>query len=146
MGAEIVSRPRVVLDTNVLLSALLFEGVVSRLVSSWKSGGFLCLLTRPILDEYLRALAYPKFQLTDREIKILIEEDLLPFIEVVYESKGAVPRLKDRDDEKFLAACLGGKADVLITGDKELLTVKSIGKTMIESPANFLKRIEIIPR
>jgi putative PIN family toxin of toxin-antitoxin system len=146
VGAEIVSRPRAVLDTNVLLSALLFEGEVSRLVALWQKGDFLFLLTRPILDEYLRALAYPKFQLTDREVKALIEEDLLPFVEVVQESKRTVPRLKDRDDEKFLAACLGGKADVLVTGDKELLAVKSIGKTAIESPGDFLKRITVTPR
>lgn len=141
-----MSRLRVLLDTNVFLSALLFGGDLARLVSLWQKDEFLYLLTRPILDEYLRALAYPKFQLTDTEIKALVEEDLLPFVEVVQEAKLQVPRLKDRDDEKFLAAALGGRADILVTGDKVLLEVKKIGKAVIETPREFLKRFDVTPR
>jgi len=135
-----VNRSRIVLDTNVFLSALIFDGECSKLVPLWQKGEFLYLLTRPILDEYVRALSYPKFQLADREIKALVEEDLLPFVEVVQETKGAVPRLKDRDDEKFLSAALGGKADILVTGDKELLSLKNIGRATIESPGDYLKK------
>lgn len=137
---------RVLLDTNAFLSALLFGGELSRLVTLWQKGAFRYLITRPILDEYVRTLAYPKFQLTDLEIKSLIEEDVLPFVEVIAESKARVPRLKDRDDEKFLSAAWGGQADVLVTGDNVLLEVGRIGKAVIETPREFLKRFDATPR
>ena len=60
---------RVVLDTNALVSALLFSGVSSKLVSLWQNGSIAPLLSREILDEYLRVLSYPKFALSEKEIK-----------------------------------------------------------------------------
>ncbi len=162
---------RVVIDTNVLISALLFhryapqgkpwtqtrgkprgidpqrlvprrgiQGVSSQLVSLWQQQKITYLLTRPILDEYLRALAYPKFQLTDREIKSLIEEDLLPFTSIILDTPIVVPKLSDPDDEKFLQAALLGQADYLITGDKVLLNLKKIENCLILTPADFLEK------
>ena len=74
---------RVVLDTNAVVSALLFSGVSSKLVSLWQNGLITPLLSREILDEYLRVLSYPKFELSEEEIKELIQEEILPFAEVV---------------------------------------------------------------
>jgi putative PIN family toxin of toxin-antitoxin system len=74
---------RVVLDTNVLVSALLFTGISSELVPLWQRSIITVLLSRGILEEYLRVLSYPKFQLSEAEIKGLIEEELLPYVEVV---------------------------------------------------------------
>jgi hypothetical protein len=68
---------RVVLDTNVLVSALLFTGITSEIVPLWKEGAVSLLLSRDILEEYLRVLGYPKFQLSEADIKGLIEEELL---------------------------------------------------------------------
>jgi putative PIN family toxin of toxin-antitoxin system len=65
---------RVVLDTNAVVSALLFSGVSSKLVSLWQEGLITPLLSRQILDEYLRVLSYPKFALSEEEIKELIQE------------------------------------------------------------------------
>ena len=130
--------PKAVLDTNVLISALLFDGECAKLVPLWKKGKFVCLLSKPILEEYVRALAYPKFQLTDKEIKALIEEDVLPFVETVSEKKISVPRLKDRDDEKFLAASVAGEADYLVTGDRGLLELGKCRDVIIMAPSKFL--------
>jgi len=52
---------RVVLDTSAVISALLFSGVSSKLVSLWQNGLITPLLSREVLDEYLRVLSYPKF-------------------------------------------------------------------------------------
>ncbi len=130
---------RILLDTNVLISAILFGGVTSQLVNLWQGGAILPLITRPILEEYLRALAYPKFQLTDREIKLLIEEDLLPFVEVVAERAVAIPKLEDHDDEKFLVAAISGKAHFLLTGDQILLQEEKVGECVITTPGEFLR-------
>ena len=138
-SAGLVSPPKVVLDTNAFVSAMLFEGVSSRLVPLWQSQKILVLLSRPILDEYLRVLSYPKFNLTDREIKSVIEDELLPFVHIVSQPtlKG-IPFLKDASDRKFLACAREGKADYLVSGDKELLAQHHIGKTLILTPSEFL--------
>ena len=68
---------RVVLDTNAVVSALLFSGVSSKLVSLWENGSITPLLSREILDEYLQVLSYPKFQLSEEEVKELIQEEIL---------------------------------------------------------------------
>lgn len=131
-----------ILDTNALLSAHLFSGVSSRLVPLWQSRQFLFLLSRPILDEYLHTLAYPKFNLTEKEIQSLIQEEVLPYVEVIsIEGKLNIPFLKDVSDRKFLECALAGGADYLVTGDKELLSLKKIGKTLILPPAEFLEII-----
>lgn len=139
MGTEIVSRPSVVVDTNVFLSSVLFKGECAKLVPLWQQRRFVYLLSRSILDEYIRALSYPKFQLTEKEVKALVEDELLPFVDIIKEEKVSVPKLKDRDDEKFLIAAVCATADYLVTGDKGLLTLKTVGKTRIASPSDFLK-------
>jgi uncharacterized protein len=60
---------RIVLDTNTVTSALLFSGTASRLVPLWQSRRVVMLISRAILEEYLRVLAYPKFRLSNEEIK-----------------------------------------------------------------------------
>lgn len=72
---------RVVLDTNVLVSALLFEGGrLAWIRQSWQSGRVKPVLAEPTARELLRVLAYPKFQLTPAEIEQLLAE-LLPWSE-----------------------------------------------------------------
>lgn len=58
---------KVVIDTNVLVSALLFGGQTERVRELWKSGVIAPLVSEAIMTEYLRVLAYPKFRLTQAE-------------------------------------------------------------------------------
>lgn len=129
---------RVVLDTNVLVSALLFTGTSSKLVPLWQRGAISVLLSRGILEEYLRVFSYPKFQLSEADIKGLIQEELIPYVEVVNPRKRL--RVVERDpwDDKFLECALTGRAKVIISGDKDLLTIGRYRKINIQSPAQFL--------
>ena len=129
---------RVVLDTNVLVSAFLFTGISSELVPLWQRGAINILLSRGILDEYLQVLSYPKFQLTETEIKELIEEDLLPYVEVVNPRRRLRIVERDPSDDKFLECALAGKARVVISGDKDLLSIRSYRQIRIQTPAQFL--------
>jgi putative PIN family toxin of toxin-antitoxin system len=129
---------RVVLDTNALVSALLFSGVSSKLVSLWQNGLIAPLLSREILDEYLRVLSYPKFALSEEEIKELIQEEILPFAEVVKPKKRLRVVQRDPSDNKFLECAVAGKADVIISGDKDLLSLGRYRQIRIQSPAQFL--------
>ena len=54
---------KVVIDTNVLVSALLFGGIPGRFVALWKNNHVAPLVSAEIMAEYLRVLAYPKFRL-----------------------------------------------------------------------------------
>ena len=129
---------RVVLDTNAVISALLFSGVSSKLVSLWQNGLITPLLSREILDEYLRVLSYPKFQLSDEEIKELIQEEILPFAEVVKPKRRWRVVRRDPSDNKFLECAVAGRASVIISGDKDLLSLGSFRRIRIQSPAQFL--------
>jgi putative PIN family toxin of toxin-antitoxin system len=129
---------RVVLDTNAVVSALLFSGVSSKLVSLWQKGLITPLLSRAILDEYLRVLSYPKFELSEEEIKELIQEEILPFAEVVRPKRRLRVVRRDPSDNKFLECAVAGKASVIISGDKDPLALGRYRQVRIQSPAQFL--------
>jgi len=134
---------RVVLDTNVVVSALLFEhGRLSWLRPSWMAGDFRPLVSHATTAELLRVLSYPKFHLADQEIEALLG-DFLPFsepVEVPAETKketAALPHLPDPDDRIFLQLAEIGTAEFLVTGDQDLLAVPPPGDYRIISPAEF---------
>ena len=129
---------RVVLDTNVLISALLSTGIASELVSLWQKGTITVLLSREILEEYLRVLAYPKSQLSQGEIKGLNEEELMPFVQVIKPGIRVHVVKRDPSDNKFLECAVGGKAKTVISGDKTLLAIRHYRGVRIQSPAGFL--------
>jgi putative PIN family toxin of toxin-antitoxin system len=133
---------RAVLDTNTIISALLFSGTASWLVPIWQSGRIQPLLSRAILDEYLRALAYPKFGLAADDIKELLGETFLPFAEVVRSTKRLVIRVRDPDDRKFLECAVAGRAEFLVTGDRDLLALQSYRGIAILTAGDFLRRFE----
>jgi putative PIN family toxin of toxin-antitoxin system len=136
---------KVVLDTNTVLSALLFEG--GRLVwirKLWEERRIAPLCSAASVDELLRALAYPKFELSESEIKSLLESYLL-YAGVVSAADSAsrrAPRCRDADDQKFLDLALAGGAEILVSGDQDLLVLADHAPFVIESPARFRRRFE----
>ncbi|HKI47777.1 MAG TPA: PIN domain-containing protein [Desulfobacteria bacterium] len=74
---------RIVVDTNGLVSGLLFDGKPGELVKPWKNGLVVPLCSREIVKEYLRVLAYPNFQLSKSEIDFLLTHEILPYFEVL---------------------------------------------------------------
>jgi uncharacterized protein len=132
---------RVVLDTNTVISALLFSGTAARLVSLWQSRRIIVLVSREILKEYLRVLAYPKFQLSDQEIRQLVEEELLPFVETVRVRRRLAVVRRDPDDDKFLECAVTGRARYLVTGDRDLRELDSFRGITILTVGEFLERM-----
>ena len=129
---------RVVLDTNAIVSALLFSGISSKLVSLWQKGLITPLLSREVVDEYLRVLGYPKFELSEGEIKELIQEEILPYPEVVTPKIRLRVIQRDPSDNKFIECAVAGRARVIISGDKDLLSLGRYRQIRIQSPAQFL--------
>ena len=133
------------LDTNVVLSVLVFEhGRLSWLRQAWMQHRFVPLLDKPCTEELLRALHYPKFKLSRDEVETLLG-DYLPFAETVDTgSAGALrlPTATDPADQKFVRLAHIGKADVLVTGDRALLALSGKTRFAIEKPADFLHRLK----
>ncbi len=112
---------RVVLDTNVMISSLLFEGETSRLVPLWKDGTLRPLICREIMAEVVRVLAYPKFRLSQKEIEFLLSVEILPWFEVVQIFDRPPWVQADPSDDPFIWCAVSGKARCLVSGDEHLL-------------------------
>lgn len=138
-----MTRSRLVLDTNVLLSALLFPaGSVSWIRSSWRTGRIRPLASRDTTAEFLRALAYRKFRLTAAERQDLLD-DYLPCCEtvVIPDPPPSVPECRDPFDRPFLELALAGRADALVTGDADLLALAGSFAVPILKPVVLKERL-----
>ena len=134
---------RVVLDTNVLVSALVFSrGQVSWLRPAWQDGGLRPLVSKATATELLQVLQYPKFRLTPAEREDLLA-DVLPFCETVTidDPPSGVPTCRDPADTKFLELALAGGADALVTGDAGLLALAPLFAVPIVMPAQLKERL-----
>ena len=116
---------RVVLDTNVVLSALVFGGgAAGRLRLAWQHGGLTPLISTATARELMRVLAYPKFRLSQSDQEELLA-DYLPYAQTVRmpQAAPAVPACRDPLDAPFLELASVGKARWLVSGDKDLLVL-----------------------
>jgi putative PIN family toxin of toxin-antitoxin system len=139
MGAKAKKRLRIILDTNVLVSALLFSGELSVLVPLWKDGTFIPMFSKETFAEFKSVLAYPKFKLTKDEIDSSIQEEVLPYFEVVSVTQPVCGVCKDHHDDKFLSCAVSAHADMLVSGDQGLYQLKKFKFVKIVSPAAFIK-------
>ena len=110
------NRLRVLVDTNLVLSALIFGGSTAKLRLAWQSDRFIPLDSKATITELIRVLAYPKFKLTKAEKENLLA-DYLPFCDTVLlpEQLPVIPECRDPFDEPFLILALVGNADYLVT-------------------------------
>ena len=136
--------PRVIIDTNILISALVFGGKISRLRFAWQEGCFTPLVSKVTTTELIRVLAYPKFRLIPTEQDDLLSDYLL-FCESIAMPNilPATPECRDPFDVPFLLLALVGKADYLVTGDRDLLLLKDNFPVTIITTDDFFNIIQI---
>ncbi len=139
MGSKKIKR--VVIDTNVLVSALLFGGKPGELITLWKEKHIQPLCSGAIIDEYLRVLAYPKFKLTDNEIEYLLSVEILPWFHPVIVPEGKPYIRSDPNDDIFIWCAVKGNADAIISGDKHLIKLVNPPVSVL-STAEFLKQVD----
>jgi putative PIN family toxin of toxin-antitoxin system len=111
---------RLVLDTNVTVSGLLFGGAAGRLLERLWAGRFRLAASPEILSEYRRVLAYPAFTLKSAETRRLVDTYLLPFCDIVRAVTGSAV-CRDSDDDKFLFCAVAARARAIVTGDRDIL-------------------------
>ena len=134
---------KVVLDTNVLLSGLMFpEGTPGRIGAAWVEARFEVALSLDQLAEIGRVLEYPKIRRKlgwdDEQIELFIKQ-LYIRAEVVELGVISVEVPRDQGDAPILATLAATNADVLVTGDGDLLALRA--NYPIESPAEFVRRL-----
>ena len=130
---------KVVIDTNVLISALLFGGTPGKLISLWQKRAIKPIASKEIIDEYLRVLTYPRFKLEESEINYLIYREILPYLDIIEAPSEKRIITKDSADDKFIHCALAGNASHIITGDQHLRTLKVYQGIQIISTSEFLK-------
>lgn len=138
------SAPRAVLDTNVVLSALLFsQGRLSRLRLAWQQASFLPIVSRDTTREFGRVLGYPRFKLAADDQRELLA-DYLPYCTPVAmpANPPRTPVCRDPFDVAFLQLAMVAKADSLVTGDRDLLDLKGRISCPIITADVFLRSLE----
>lgn len=134
-----MSVPRIVLDTNSLVSALIFSrGRFAWLREAWQAKRFIALASHDTVSELLRVLAYPKFKLTRDEQETLLAE-FLPYVETVkiLDTPEGLPDIRDADDVIFLVLAAVARADVLVSGDGDVQAVREHFPIPILTVAEF---------
>ena len=134
-------KRRVVFDTNTVVSALLFaNGRLAWLRQHWREGGCTPLISRATVAELTRVLGYPKFRLSpDDRLELLA--DYLPYCETIEPAQRCTSVCRDGNDQPLLDLAQSGKADLLVTGDQDLLALTGQTAFLIETPEVYRQRI-----
>ena len=142
MGKKQEKVRRVVLDTNVLVSALLFKGALSRLVELWRRGKIVPIISKETFAELTTVLQYPKFSLSSVEVKSVVEHEILPYFEITEFVKTVKGVCRDPGDDKFISCALSASADCIVSGDKDFCDLRQYKTVKIISPSDFLKKLD----
>lgn len=131
---------RIVLDTNVFISGLLSATSPPAKVLELAVHGGQLLVTVETQQELVRTMLSERF---DRYVPRTNREALLvrlaPLVELVASTQ-VVRACRDPKDDKFLEAAVNGRADVVITGDKDLLVLNPFSGIPIMTPAEYLEQ------
>ena len=133
---------KAVFDTNVLVSAILNEGVCRKPLTHVAAGRIRLLLSSETTQEFLAVLNRPKFNLAPGQAELILAQDLLPFADVV-QAANRSPAFPSRDpkDDKFLQCAESGRADALVSGDRDLLDLSGRYKFEIIEPKAALEKL-----
>lgn len=146
MGKKEKAARIVVLDTNILVSALLFKGELAGIVDLWKKGRIVPVFSKETFAEFKTVLEYPKFSLTERETRMIIEEEILPFFEIAEITDKAEGVCRDPDDDAFIVCAIAASADFIVSGDKDLLDMGRYKTVRIISASTLLKMVSLRTR
>lgn len=132
---------RIVLDTNVLVSATIRSGKPRRLFQAGIGGRYKILSSREILDELSEVLQRPKFKMTvDDTIRVV--SALIETAENVHVTSDIKAVEDDPDDDVMINTARDGNADYIVSGDPDLLNLKEYNGIQIVSVDRMLKILE----
>ncbi len=136
---------RAVVDTNILVRALIMpQGTVGPVLLRLRRGEYTLLYAQPLLEELMDVLNRPrirhKYSLTEDDIQTVVSLILLCGEAVAPEKRITVCR--DPRDDKFLEVAVTGKADVIVSGDQDLLVLNPFAGIPILPPVRYLQMLD----
>ena len=131
---------RIVIDTNVIASAVFFGGKPYQLFHYIMEGRVVVVASKEIVDEYEEIVLRLKRKYPEIKTKIPLPELLARFELIRVSSDIRVSR--DPDDDKFISCAVDGKCLYIVSGDDDLLTIGNFRDIEILTVADFLNRIE----
>jgi putative PIN family toxin of toxin-antitoxin system len=132
---------RTVFDTSVVVSALLFRaGRLAWLRSHWADRRCVSLVSHETAEELAKVLRLKKFRLTTGEYHEALAA-YLPFCEIVEVARKCSIVCRDPKDQPFLDLAQCGKANALVSGDRDLLVLAERTKFLIETPEEYRRRV-----
>lgn len=138
---------RLVLDTNIVISGLLWSGPPAQLLEAAQANEVELFTTRQLLAELTRVLHRTKFANAIVASRLSIEELVLGYADLatVIEPSSIAPTITaDPDDDQVLACGLAAKTDLIVSGDKHLLSLKQYQGMPIVTAAEALQRLTSI--
>lgn len=129
---------RIILDTNVIISALLFGGNPRRVFLKVMNGEIRLGMSPDLLGELQGVLSRKKFNLTEQFIEMILYE-IKGVCDMVFPRRKIRLIEKDPDDNKVLECALEYKADVIISGDEHILGLVTFRGIPIHTPAQYLE-------
>ena len=142
MGKKKEKVRNVVLDTSVLISALLFKGELSKFVGLWQKGKIVPVISKDTYQELRSVLEYLKFSLSQEEINTIIGNEVLPHFEVVEVTEEIKGVCRDPADDKFISCALSASASYIVSGDKDLCDLNRYKSVRIVTPSDFFKIVK----
>lgn len=126
----------VVFDTNVYIAGIITEGICSKLLHRAKAGEF-TLVSCPFIIAEIRRVLTKKFKLTPHDLSEAMEPITETIEKVIKHNIKVTDTCRDADDDNVLACAIAADAEYLVTGDADLLEIKTYHGFMIISPRDF---------
>lgn len=126
---------RAVLDTNTWVSGLGWGGPPGEVVEAALAGRFEIVTSPALLDELRRVLTYPKLAEMVGDVDELVE--LIALASHVVRPTLTLDLARDPDDNRVLEAAITGSANIIVTGDADLLELQAVQAVRILTPADF---------
>ncbi|MBI2584078.1 MAG: putative toxin-antitoxin system toxin component, PIN family [Candidatus Aenigmarchaeota archaeon] len=136
-----MGKTRATLDTNILISALGWEGNPRQVVRKIISGDCELVISKEQFNELSRVLDYPKFQFTEEQ-KSRFKTLILEMAMFVSLSESIDVIKEDPDDNRILESAVAGGADYIISGDPHLLKLKEFRGIRIVTAREFLEELK----
>ncbi len=127
---------RVVLDTNVLISAIFFSGTPAKILKHWRKGNFTAVISKPIIFEYTRVAEEIGAKFPQIDISHILELFFLNS-EIVDTGDLRITACDDPNDNKFIECAIAGRCEIIVSGDKHLLKLATYQGIEILTPRKF---------
>lgn len=136
-------RPKVkiIVDTNVLISGLYFGGFPGEILKYIQIGLFSPYASEEIIDEYLEVVK--RLSEKNHQSDEFVLKAFLSKLSVI-KTKSSLEICRDKDDDKFINCAIDAKAIYIVSGDEDLLVLKSVENIEIVTAKELCERVKII--